>query len=303
MADENQNDEVDAQDNDENRMEDFIDQIKIAYKSCADLGKQISEGLRPMMIEMEEAQKRMALAIKPVMQQASVALNSLALVSKRLIEQAKVWQEQQKRDVVDMAKCGWFPNMHTFDYTPEKEVNDFDEFMTMHLNDDWAELTENIIELCPDRKRILETAFGLHKEGNYIASIPLFLSQADGICQEKFTYLFANPREEDRRPLFQEKDAKTDKLFQRLIEEGVLQNGFLIDILLEPFKVETPFSKHFDPSEEKGAEEGPNRHGIMHGHRNYLDYGTELNSLKSLSLLAFVVFSTKVIFKNAIDRA
>lgn len=301
MVDEKQNDKVDAQGDDGNGMEDFIDQIIIAKKSFVDLGKRISESLRPVMIEMEEARKRM----EPALQHISAVLNSwgkaISLASERFIEQAKVWQERQKRDVVDMAKCGWFPNMHTFDYTPEKEVNDFDEFMTMHLNDDWTELTENIIELCPDRKHILETAFGLHKEGNYIASIPLFLSQADGICQEKFTYLFANPHEEDRRPLFHEKDAKTDKLLKRLIEEGVLQKGFLIDILLEPFKVETPFSKHFDPSEEKGAEEGPNRHGIMHGHRNYLDYDTELNSLKSLSLLAFVVFSTNVIFNNAKD--
>jgi hypothetical protein len=40
-------------------------------------------------------------------------------------------------------------------------------------------------------------------------------------------------------------------------------------------------------SGDKDKKKGPNRHGILHGYREHLDYGTELNSLKSFSLLAF----------------
>jgi hypothetical protein len=38
------------------------------------------------------------------------------------------------------------------------------------------------------------------------------------------------------------------------------------------------------------ADCAPNRNGILHGSRKHLDYGTEVNSLKALSLLAFVVY-------------
>lgn len=274
--------------------DDLNEQMRDLGKSCADMGNRISEMLRPQILAMEEFQKHMA----PVLQQASIAYNSWIKANPHIFENmtraVKVWQEQQKQDVAAMAESGWFPNWFTFDYDPEEEV-DLDMLMTMHLNDCWSKLTDKIIESCPNRKHILEVAFRLHSENNFIASIPLFLSQADGICQEEMTYLFCNSRK-DNKPLFQEE--KTNKLFRRLIEEGTLRNGFLVDILLEPFKVKTPFSQNFDPLEEKGEEEGPNRHGIMHGHRNYLDYGTELNSLKSLSLLAFVVYSTKVVFKK-----
>ena len=169
---------------------------------------------------------------------------------------ADKWQTSQKQNVRLMAEYGWFPNWLTFFYKPEQEVENIDQLMIMHLDDCWSEVTKRIIELCPDRKHILEAAFELHKQGNYIASIPLFLSQSDGICSEEFTYFFT-------------KDSKTgntasDEILQQF-EKGELVVDFITEILIEPFKIKTQLSQGSSKSSRAAKGNGPNRHGIIHG--------------------------------------
>jgi hypothetical protein len=270
--------------------DDFLNQIGITLKPYSDLADQIAATLRPKVIAIEEAMK----LFEPAMQQLSTAfqlwLKKNAYIFeaiKKYAEQAKRWQMQQKQDVLVMAQRGWFPNWFTFFFRPEKKVTDIDALMAMHLNDCWGDITEKIIDLCPDRKHILKIAFELHQAGNYVASIPLFISQADGIfCEEIKTFLFAGE--------------KPKEILGKMLETGDLQSGFFEDILIEPYKITTQFSEGVRKSTEKDKKKAPNRSGILHGHRKHLDYGTELNSLKSFSLLAFVVFSVKDIFKNQI---
>lgn len=273
--------------------EDFANQIKRMTESYTNLGNRIYEELRPAIIAIEELQRRMS----PIIQQLSATYNSCIktglLALERFDELAKVWQEQQKQNLADLAECGWFPNWYTFDYQPEGEAKNIDTIMSMHLNDCWPDLTNKIVELCPNRKHVLETAFRLHEEENYIASVPLFIMQSDGIfCEELKTFLF----EGKDKPLF--KGEETEQFLGELLENGNLQKGFLQEILLEPYKVKTQFSKGIRKSKAEDKKKAPNRHGILHGHRKHLDYGTELNSLKSISLLAFVVYSTKEILKK-----
>jgi hypothetical protein len=81
-----------------------------------------------------------------------------------------------------------------------------------------------------------------------------------------------------------------------MIDDGVLESTFMADILLEPYKIKTQFSEGVKKHSKTDKQKAPNRNGILHGHRSHLDYGSELNSLKSFSLLAFVVCSTKDLF-------
>jgi len=211
----------------------------------------------------------------------------------KFAEQARKWEEDQKQGVKLMAEIGWFPNWHTFFYNPEHEVKNIDERMVMHIDDCWAEVTKKIIELCPERKQILEAAFELHKQGNYIASIPLFLSQSDGICSEEFTYFFT-------------RDSKTGNMASGEIlqqfERQELVVDFLTEILIEPFKVKTQISQPSSKSSKSAKAKGPNRHGIIHGSRKHLDYGSKINSYKAFSFLAFIVFTTKVSFKGKLEQ-
>jgi hypothetical protein len=197
--------------------------------------------------------------------------------------QLNKWQESQKINVNRMSQRGWFPNWCTIVFESDFNIEEIDQIMTKHLNEDWEEITEEIIKYCPSRKHILETAFSLHIEGNHIASIPLFCSQSDGIFIEKF-----------QKPFFSDK--KREKALQNLVYSGEFQNEFFKNIFLEPLIINTQFSAQSNKFKPEDKTKAPNRHGIIHGDIRHLDYGTEINSLKCFSLLAFIVYSTKEVF-------
>ncbi|MDW7549210.1 hypothetical protein [Pseudoalteromonas peptidolytica] len=129
----------------------------------------------------------------------------------------------------------------------------------------------------------------------YGAAIHMYFSQADGIFNDKFNKSLFNNRGEKAKEEFngyltdfiardswkllieQFKDAS---LFRRMYK-AVYKEGFSI--------TQTDLTKKTDDISNEQDLVIPNRHGVLHGiHRNY---GTELNALKCLSLLLFVVFA------------
>jgi hypothetical protein len=204
-------------------------------------------------------------------------------------KQANEWQEKQKISVSAMAQQGWFPNWFTFFFHPEEKYENLDDFMIAHIDECWDELKKQILKHCPKRKHILEVAFKLHEEGNYIASIPLFLTQSDGICSEEFTYFFTkNP---------QTGKSAADEIIYKA-ENSEIPVNFFSEILIEPFKVDLQISKGSSKASKSAKAKGPNRHGIIHGSRKHLDYGSKVNGYKALSFLAFIVFSVKDVLKK-----
>jgi hypothetical protein len=104
-------------------------------------------------------------------------------------------------------------------------------------------------------------AFSAHKKKQYFASTILFLSQADGICEGK---------------VFRGK-----KVFNNYIESK--KASTLIRSVLgqvSPIDIDTRNPDRANYFSDL------NRHGVMHG--LHVDYGTEENSLKALSLLCFI---------------
>ncbi|MEO9653723.1 hypothetical protein [Marinomonas sp.] len=215
-------------------------------------------------------------AFQPYISQLNATMAKMA----KIAEHAQLWQEARKQDVTIMAENGWYPNWYTFFYSPEHEPESLDELMINHLNENWDEISSKIIELCPNRNHILENAFALHKSGNYIASIPLLISQADGICCETLkSFLFTGNQTEEK--------------ILELIENDEISENILTNIFLEPFKLKNHHNVGISKHSKTAKDKAPNRNGIIHGHRRHLDYGTETNSLKCFSLLSFVVYSTK----------
>ncbi|MGL1937226.1 MAG: hypothetical protein OCD01_19520 [Fibrobacterales bacterium] len=195
------------------------------------------------------------------------------------------WQTETKQTVEIMVSQGWYPNWITFFERPDKEIASLDEYMVDSLSEEWDELTTEIISMCPNRKAILEDAFKLHKEGVYNASIPLFFTQADGICSEEFTHFFTKDRDTRRNA--------SEEIIKQ-IEEGELNIDIFTEHLIEPFKVKSNISKQSSvASKTEYINNGPNRHGIIHGNIDHLNYGTEVNSYKAFSFLAFIVFTCK----------
>jgi hypothetical protein len=195
----------------------------------------------------------------------------------QLANELKELPERQRAIWRVAAEKGWYVNWET-PVVINKAVLEgqeaLDEFMMSHLKNDWESITHEILAVCPEREEILLCSFDLHQNKNYIASIPLFLSQSDGICAQ---YLGAF--------LFTEKEKLSEKLSQRLKDEG-----WYIEMLLSILGISTQFGAGIKKSSSSSKALAPNRSGILHGSLKHIDYGTERNSFKAFSLLAFLAF-------------
>ncbi len=122
----------------------------------------------------------------------------------------------------------------------------------------------------PERATILSDAFRAHSEGRYALSIPVFLSQADGIAAEFFktssVYSFGRI------------DGRVDD-FISANKKDIFENPFhhLVKSLM-PINASGENRKRYETP--------LNRHLVLHGES--VDYPSKINSLKSISWLQFV---------------
>lgn len=272
--------------NDINKLLQQINQITAPARQVT---SRLNNVLPPYINQLNELLRPTLNSFKEIAGVYTPYLNKIHASIAKSVEAATKWQIARKEDVALMAENGWYPNWCTFFYTPETSVNSLDELMEKHLEDDWDDITTEILNLCPNRKHILENAFNLHRNGNYIASIPLFLAQADGICCEVLkSFLFTGNETQDR--------------LNNLIDDGQISANMFTDVFLEPFRLKNHHNAGISKSTEKSKRIAPNRNGILHGHRKHLDYGTKINSLKCFSLLSFIVYSLKDVIKEASEK-
>jgi hypothetical protein len=145
------------------------------------------------------------------------------------------------------------------------ETTRADELFVEYYRDRLIKVRQTLLDVYPERARILGKAFSMHLEGEYDVSVPLFLIQADGICLAAFGREFFRVRKGAlaAHKVLAEKD--TDWIWQAMLEpfRGV-----------PPLVAGTRRRRVF------------NRNRILHGAS--LDYGSEANSLRAISLLAFL---------------
>lgn len=196
----------------------------------------------------------------------------------------KQWIEENKEQTRYLANKGWFPNQCLlFKEIPEN--CDIDEFLCSVLEEGLDKIEDEMTEIIPDRSEILKEAFKLHREERYIASIPLFLSQADGIFTDSFNLKF-----------FRIKGNHKLDIEKILKEEEIIKTPF-ISFYLEALGA-TSHLKGDSVKASKNPDRGPNRNGILHGCSHNLNYGTRLNSFKAISFLSFTYVLSVVIKKD-----
>jgi hypothetical protein len=148
-----------------------------------------------------------------------------------------------------------------------------DDYMMELVDEDWEQVTAKLKDIYPTREHILQVAFDLHHAGNYIASIPLFFAQADGICAQEL-----------RAFLFLGHDDRAERVAQRLAESDDGASG----IFLSLFTLRTQIQASISSASPMKKANGPNRNGILHGSSKHLDHGTRINGYKAYCLLWFV---------------
>jgi hypothetical protein len=136
--------------------------------------------------------------------------------------------------------------------------------------------------LFPHRFNILSDAFQAHDNELYSLSIPVLLSQADGISQELFNVsLYSKNHGEPKT-----KKARINKIQENFEEDSLSEIFFL-----RPLDVITSLNINTSDRDEiikHDSNFGPlNRHGVIHGLD--LDYASESNSFRCIILIEYLL--------------
>ena len=164
-----------------------------------------------------------------------------------------------------LVRVGWYPNFQS----PTSVIvvdEKIDEKMREHFYRDWDELLSSLFTNYAHRAKFIDRAAERHSSGDYISSVPLFITQIDGICHEHFgASYFSN---------FWTMKNEIDNTEQK---QDIIRQAMFEALRQKPKMLTT-----------NSNEIAPKRDGIMHGIAQFLDYDDEISSLKAFSLLAFV---------------
>lgn len=141
-----------------------------------------------------------------------------------------------------------------------------------------GQLTEaeaRLVAKFPNREQVIREAFTAHREELYAVAIPVFLAQADGICQE----------------LHNVELYKGSRLKSKAKRSGLadIEQTFLAP-LVEPSPLVA------NKKERKVLSNNLNRHAILHGES--VDYGTRENSCRAISLLTYTAWVLSDVMPN-----
>ncbi|MFL9910451.1 hypothetical protein [Paraburkholderia sp. RL17-337-BIB-A] len=161
-----------------------------------------------------------------------------------------------------------------------------DEVMAQYYRENLQFLTDELVSRHPDRAPVIKAAVNAHRTvggDGYFLSIPVFIAQADGLLTE-ITKV--------RSALMKEGRGQQELQASKALREQLAADQESLDLIHPLLKLhELDFMKSTDARKLAVQTTGEaftalNRHQVMHGES--WDYGTEMNSLKAFSLLAFV---------------
>ncbi|MBI4810469.1 MAG: hypothetical protein HY800_03330 [Ignavibacteriales bacterium] len=182
-----------------------------------------------------------------------------------------------KQLTILLAEEGWFSALDTtygmereiYHLTMAGEITKVDRLLVDMYLKKLKGVEKKITSAFPKRKELIKQAFWAHNKRRYDLSIPLFLSQSDGISMDitNGEYFL----KDKGRP-------RTAKFVDSKILNPIFSQ------LFELLRINLPISASKD--QRKKQHVNFNRHAILHGED--LHYGTKLNSFKAISLLSYL---------------
>lgn len=145
------------------------------------------------------------------------------------------------------------------------EEDEVQQWLMAYFRQRLDRIEQSLVQRHPGRVALLADAFQAHREGRYGLSIPVMLSQADGVIHDRH-----------QRQLYS-KNAGTNLqgVLAKLPDDGMRA------MVVAAFYVDTPLIRktHQLPP----GFDGLNRHAVLHG--TDPNYGTEVNGLRAVSIL------------------
>jgi hypothetical protein len=257
--------------------DDLIAQLKPIAETLSRQQQKMQEQLAPFAEEIHritkqfegEAAKWQAI-LEPLATQFEAVQKALAGLPQQTQAQART-----------LAHNGWYIDP---DMSPRPIADLVEQFETgradnahatlcAHYESRLDEVQQKLCKNHPERERLIRSAFAAHRRGDFAASIPLLLAQADGICRDiTGVQLYAQ-----------------DKLKSLVNDAEPIALSILV-ALVDPAPITA------NRQARKGIRGILNRHAVMHGEST--DYDTALNSSRAISLLVFVEWAVGEILRS-----
>lgn len=186
-----------------------------------------------------------------------------------------------------LAEHGWFIQG---DYTPLAaiypladmfrvgRVKEANRQMCEHIRSCAKDIEESLIQDYPKRSIILKRAFDALSDGDYVVSVPMMLSQADGIGREIIAPYIKNFSITSTKPQS-----------QQAIQDFISNKGAIGAFTSEIFQAILGVSQlNVSEGHRLRTSDGLNRHAVLHGLDT--EYATELNALKSAAWIGYVAY-------------
>lgn len=250
--------------------------------------EKIHPGITEAVRKMNESLKIMNAHFKPMIEAMEANLNYARKMIQPSLDIANAFvneltEKQPHRKKYEdkiarlMADQGWYidGSMNNtlmgdyVDFTEDGKLKDANNLMMDYFNSRKKTIVQELYERHPSRKTIILKAFKAHVNGDYEICILAYFTQTDGICHDKFKINFF-AKKNDKPALSEELYELAQDIWLGSIYYALVNNT---PITMSKFMRQKGWDKL-------------NRHQIMHG--EITDYGTEVNSLRALSLLNYV---------------
>lgn len=205
-----------------------------------------------------------------------------------LIEMAVAFQEMPPRlqsALLTLGESGWYLDgeqgmSELWDLEAlllDGKVAEVDLILTQHYEERLSDIESYLVKALPNREKILRVVFSAHRRGEFELSVPVLLAQSDGICKDLTGY-----------QLFMKAGSKP-----QVAQYVAIASDAVSAAMLSPLSEILPInaSEKERNLRIKGQSsvtwQELNRHLVLHGES--LDYGTQVNSLKAVSLITYLV--------------
>lgn len=235
------------------------------------------QGLARLASDLQQQHRRQFAGISTFLQRLNEQYKELF---QGVFEQFEQMAPELARGVAMMAMCGWYLDKEMpidvildVAYMGDEDLEQIDRHFGEHFrNREWS-IEAEISGVYPDRRALLQAAFGAHRNGLYELSIPVFLAQADGIFSDGLggSPFIRHQREKARRDFVE-----------------AARSMWVREVL--PSAMVAQAAVWMSEQDRDDSFSNLNRHQVLHG--EVVDYGTEVNSLKAVSLLNYCVILT-----------
>ena len=250
-----------------------VESAETATRSLTEFAKQLQAPLK--LFEQVDAATRAAVERDRQLQELTRAANADRRYVADLLTNLSKFVERES--VQKLMQHGWFPDLdltapqieqlaEAFDDHPEQA----NEFLCQRFRDRLEDTEAKVKTAFPKRAEILRQAFHAHRQGHYYLSVTAFLPQVDGFFYDRWSKsLFMGRHWEDIES-----------------ETGQMQNELAREMVRVLLDNDWPLIMNWKQrQQEPDGWSHLNRHQVLHG--EVVDYGTEENSLKAISLLNY----------------